>query len=423
LSNQSSAGADFPAKLRCLWKPNRYIVLYGGRGGAKSWGVARALLIQAAEKPLRVLCAREIQNSIAESVHQLLKDQIEALGLSAFFTVTEKEIRGRNGSLFIFAGLRHNVASIKSKEGLDVVWVEEGESVTKNSWDTLIPTIRKEGSRIIVVFNPRLDTDETYKRFVLDPPSDAVVVKIGWQDNKWFPEVLEAERRELQVKDPVAYLNVWEGHCKQVLDGAVYANEIVAATAQNRITRVAYTPGVPVSTFWDIGKRDLTAIWFVQFVGLEPRCIDYLEARGKPLEYYLLELQGRGYLYGEHWLPHDAKHDRLGAQRTVFQQVAAANLGDVREVPNIPVIEGINALRTLFPRMWFDAVKTSPGIERLRRYRFKVDQDTGHYSKEPLHDDNSNGADAARYVAVSLAEPRLKRERKPRRQAGGWMGA
>jgi phage terminase large subunit len=135
--------------------------------------------------------------------------------------------------------------------------------------------------------------------------------------------VLEAERRELQAKDPVAYLNVWEGHCKQVLDGAVYANEIVAATAENRITRVAYTPGVPVSTFWDIGKRDLTAIWFVQFVGLEPRFIDYLEARGKPLEYYLLELQRRGYLYGEHWLPHDAKHDRLGAQRTVFQQVAS----------------------------------------------------------------------------------------------------
>jgi phage terminase large subunit len=120
LSSPSSGAADFPAKLRCLWAPNRYIVLHGGRGGSKSWGVARALLLQGAAKPRRVLCARELQNSMAESVHQLLKDQIAALGLDGFYEVTEREIRGRNGSQFIFAGLRHNVASIKSKEGLDV---------------------------------------------------------------------------------------------------------------------------------------------------------------------------------------------------------------------------------------------------------------------------------------------------------------
>lgn len=421
MSSLASA-ADFPAKLRCLWKPARYIVLYGGRGGAKSWGVARALLIQAAQAPLRVLCAREIQNSIAESVHQLLKDQIAALGLSEFYEVTDKEIRGRNGSLFIFAGLRHNIASIKSKEGIDVVWIEEGEAVTANSWNTLIPTIRKEGSRIVVVFNPRLDTDETYKRFVLDPPEGALVVKIGWQDNPWFPAVLDEERRALQTKDPVAYLNVWEGHCKQVLDGAVYANEIVAATAENRISRVPYVPGSPVSTFWDLGKRDLTAIWFGQFVGLEPRLIDYYEARGKPLEHYLQVVQGRGYVYGEHWLPHDANQDRLGAARTIAQQMRDAGMA-IRDVPNIDRLDGINAARTLFPRCWFDAVKCGPGIERLRRYRFKVDQDTGGYSKEPLHDDNSNGADAFRYFAVSLAEPRKARPRPARRSGRSWMAS
>ncbi len=115
--------AEFPAKLQCLFKPSRYKVLYGGRGGAKSWGVARALLIQGAERPLRILCARETQKSISESVHQLLKDQISALGLDAFYTVQETSIAGRNGTEFSFAGLRQqNVTSIKSYEGVDICW-------------------------------------------------------------------------------------------------------------------------------------------------------------------------------------------------------------------------------------------------------------------------------------------------------------
>ena len=129
----SQSKADFPAKLRFLFEPHRYKIIYGGRGGAKSWGIARALLIRMAERQTRVLCAREVQKSIRESVHQLLKDQIEALGLSGFFTVLDNEIRGQNGSLAIFAGLKHNVAQIKSKEGIDIVWVEEAQTVSKQS--------------------------------------------------------------------------------------------------------------------------------------------------------------------------------------------------------------------------------------------------------------------------------------------------
>lgn len=420
-----SSVAEFPLKLQGLFKPSRWKVLYGGRGGAKSWNVARYLLLKAAEEPLRILCARELQNSMRESVHQLLRDQLVLLGLTHRFIVTDTEIRGLCGSLFIFAGLRHNVLSIKSKEGIDIVWVEEAETVSAHSWNTLEPTIRKPGSEIIITFNPSLATNETYKRFVLNPPADAWVCKIGWRDNRWFPAVLDKARRELKRKDPDAYLTVWEGHPLVALDGAVYANELRAATKEGRITSVPYALEHPVSTFWDLGRRDLTAIWFVQIVGFQVRVIDYLEDRGKVLAHFVKAVREKPYAYGEHWLPHDGDHELLGAERTIAEQLRAAQF-EVRRVPHYGpggVGEGINAARTLFARAWFDEVRTAKGVERLRAYRYKVDPDTQGYSKEPLHDDNSNGADAWRYVAVSLAEPKERAPKKARRRAVSWMGA
>ena len=153
--------AEFPQKLRFLFEAARYKILYGGRGGAKSWSVARALLIQAAATPLRILCAREFQNSIAESVHHLLQAQIIAIGLRSFYEVQNNVILGRNGSEFLFAGLRNNVTKIKSFEGVDRVWVEEAQAVSKSSWDTLIPTIRKNMStsistRLLILMQERL---------------------------------------------------------------------------------------------------------------------------------------------------------------------------------------------------------------------------------------------------------------------------
>src|SRR5574343_562163 len=156
----SEIEANFPLKLQGLFKPMRYKVAYGGRGSGKSWAFARALLIQASEKPLRVLCGREVQKSIKQSVHTLLKDQIQELGLGQFYDVLETEIRGKNGTQFSFAGLAsHTVESIKSFEGCDIVWIEEAQTVSKKSWDILIPTIRKPNSEIWVTFNPDLDTD------------------------------------------------------------------------------------------------------------------------------------------------------------------------------------------------------------------------------------------------------------------------
>lgn len=212
---------DLPEKLGFLFEPHRYKVAHGGRGGTKSWGFARALLILAAQRKLRILCAREIQNSLQESVHKLLSDQSYAVGLGSFYGVQKASIRGANGSQFIFAGLRTDPHKIKSMEGIDIAWVEEAEKVSEESWKLLIPTIRKPNSEIWVSFNPNEDTDPTYKRFVLKPPPDAFVQEIGWQDNPWFPEELRREKDYLYSIDPEAAEHVWGGKTRNMSDAQV----------------------------------------------------------------------------------------------------------------------------------------------------------------------------------------------------------
>ena len=417
--------AKFPPKLKSLFEPKRYKVLYGGRGGAKSWGIARALLIEGVRQPLRILCAREVQNSIQDSVYQLLKDQIIALKLEGFYTFTLSEIRGANGTLFVFAGLKHNIGSIRSKEGLDRVWVEEADGVSNSSWDALIPTIRKAGSEIWVSFNPQLETDPTYKRFVINPPTNSWVEKIGWQDNPWFPEVLRQEKDDLALRDTDAYLNVWEGHCRQALEGAIYARELRAATQDGRICKVPYEAIKPVDVFCDLGRRDFTSIWFVQKIAFEYRIIEGHQDRGHLWAHYLKYFQSTPYVIGTIWLPHDGKHKGMLVDKTIYSMTLDAGF-KAQMVPNIDKSDGINALRTIFPNTYWDAEKCADGINALRHYRYEVDPDTKEYSKVPLHDENSHYADAARYFAVAMQDGRLKKPTLPRlvQPSGGaaWMG-
>jgi phage terminase large subunit len=411
--------ADFPAKLQFLFKPARYKILHGGRGGAKSWGAARALLILAAKQPLRVLCAREFQKSMADSVHQLLKDQIEALGLDELYRIRETYIEGVNGSLFTFHGLKHNVKNIKSIEGTDICWVEEAQTVSRSSWNTLIPTIRREGSEIWITFNPELESDETYQRFVKSPPTGATVVKMNWSDNPWFPAVSRQEMEDLKARDEDEYLTVWEGHCRQALDGAIFANEIRLATTENRFTRVPYEESKPVTTFWDLGRADMTAIWFVQQIGFEFRLIDYYQNQGFALRHYLKILAEKPYVFDEHWLPHDAENELMASDLTIQQQMKAAG-HKVKITAKISIADGINAARAVFSKCWFDADKCEDGINALRHYRYDVDADTQEYSRAPLHDVYSHGADAFRYMAVSL-KVGAKSSRKPLTTNSKWV--
>lgn len=397
------ANLELPEKLGFLLEPHRYKITHGGRGGAKSWGYAGALLALGAQKPLRIPCCREIQKSIADSVHALLKSRIANTPLESFYRVTETYIEGKNGTLFTFHGLKHNVANIKSLEGADICWVEEAQAVTKSSWSTLIPTIRKPNSEIWISFNPELETDETYQRFVKSPPTGAKVVKIGWEDNPWFPGVLKQELEDLKARNHDEYLNVWEGECKLTLDGAVYANEIRQATKDNRFTRVPWEQSKPVHCVWDLGRADMTAIWFCQMVGFEIRLIDYYEARGHHLTHYIKHLKEKPYAYGDQVMPHDADNELLASELTIRQQMKAAGF-TVKVIPNKPgaVAEGINAARTIFSKCWFDQDKCADGIKALQNYRYDVDPDTGKVSAKPLHDWASHGADAFRYLAANL---------------------
>jgi PBSX family phage terminase large subunit len=225
--------AQLPFSLACLHQDSRYKVLHGGRGSAKSWSVARVLLIRGTEQPLRILCAREFQNSLADSVHRLLADQIELLQLSGFYRVKKEVIIGANGTEFRFAGLRHHISKIKSFEGFDIVWVEEGQTVSKNSFDVLIPTIRKAGSKIGVTLNPDLEEDDAWQRFVVGPSrADAIVQAVNWMDNPWLTDELRAEKDHLKALDLDAYENVWGGRCRSHVENALWKMEIFGANRE-----------------------------------------------------------------------------------------------------------------------------------------------------------------------------------------------
>ena len=391
----------------------------------------------AAEKKLLILCAREYQNSISDSVYKVLCEQIAALGLESSYTIGAASITSSCGSEFLFKGLKHNIQSIKSLEGTDFAWLEEAQTISKTSFDTLIPTIRKEGSEIWMTFNPSLETDETYQRFVVNPPASAVVCKINWNDNRYFPEVLRQEMEELKVRDYDSWLNVWEGHCRQTLDGAIYAKELRTATEQGRITKVPYDESKPVHTAWDLGFSDSTSIWMFQSIGFEVRLVDFLQVQQTTIADILKQLQSKQYLYDIDFLPHDAQAKTLASSGRSIEQMMKAAGRRVKIVPKLSLVDGINAARTLFSQCWFDEKNCADGIQNLRHYRYDVDPDTGAFSKNPMHDANSHAADAFRYLAVSWRDSRsmsgpAKLTDSPKKvsyfgkgrgdMATGWMG-
>lgn len=215
--------SKYPEIFKELFRPCRYKVFYGGRGGGKSWSVAIALIILSYQKSLRILCTREYQRSIADSVHRLLVQSINYLTLDKYFKVTDKNITClRTGSIFIFKGTHHNINEIKSTEGIDICWVEEAQNVSSDSWDILIPTIRKDKSEIWVTFNPFKETDPTYQRFIVNTPPNTIVKKVNYYDNPFLSETVLKEIENAKILNADDFSHVWLGECKRISDALIF---------------------------------------------------------------------------------------------------------------------------------------------------------------------------------------------------------
>lgn len=450
---------EFNEKLSFLFEPARLKIAYGGRGAGKSDGFAIALILLSMKLKLRILCLREIQNSLEESVKSTIENYIEHYDLGWAFDIKDKSITcTTTGSRFIFSGLRHKINSIKSLAKIDIAWIDEANNTSKNSLDKLMPTIRGKhesskdglggpfrlGPEVWISFNPELDEDEVYNRYVVNKdinapdylPNEitgemeryAYVVKVNYFDNKWFPPDLKREMNLLKVNHPTKYLEVWEGHTKQILDGAIYVDEIRQCLLEGRRKRVPHDPTKPVFTAWDLGHSDKTAIWFIQRVGMEYNLIDYYENRLKKLPHYIEHLHSKPYNYSIHYQPHDADSETL-ANRSIAALTRKAFPNAKVMVVNRPSkkVVGINAARTIFELCNFDENLTADGWQCLTRYAYKVNEETGNFSREPDHNDYSHGADAFQTFALSLRTEDESKKFKPKpkfnlgNQPRGWM--
>jgi phage terminase large subunit len=226
---------EVPRKLKPLLAPKRYKGAYGGRGGAKSHFFAEQVIIQCYISDKRIVCIREVQASIKDSVKQLLIDKIIKLGISDYFEILESEIRGTNGSLIVFRGMQsYNAANIKSLEGYDVAWIEEAQTLSQHSLDLLRPTLRKEGSELWFSWNPRFKTDPVDAFFRKTPNAESISIMINWMDNPWFPEVLKKDMLSDFANDPDKAEHVWNGAYGS-LQGAILAKQVNQAEREGRI--------------------------------------------------------------------------------------------------------------------------------------------------------------------------------------------
>lgn len=428
--NKASVGPDgklsiplkLPRKMAFLMDMHPYKVAYGGRNSLKSHSMAGALVTLGAMQDLRILCAREIQKSLRESVHQLLQDKIESLGLESFYDVTDDAIRSRiTQTMFRFTGLAdHTVDSIKSFEGFDVAWLEESHAVTKRSRQVLFPTIfRTPGAEVWESFNPALLTDDAWQRYVINPPAGAKVVEMNYRDAiaaGWWDPQQEALRQYDIVHSKDDYDNIWEGKPRSTVVGAIYANEMTDMVREGRYRLMPYDPRLPVHRIWDLGWNDLMVVIMVQKpTPTTINVINYFEDKFLKYSEVLSALDTLHYRWGDDWLPHDGDHHnpQTGSSPKKMLNVLGCR---VKDIPKSDPENRIKAARMFFPRVYMDSTKraigTNPGevppdrpdrqlgaaalFDRLSRYKRvvpKVKELEGE-AGAPLHDINSHGADA-----------------------------
>ncbi len=414
---------EVPKVFEKLLPPMRYKAAFGGRGGAKSHFFAEQIILRCYQRKTDVVCVREVQLTIKESVKKLLEEKIIKFGLENAFKITDNEIRCiHNDSYIIFRGMQsYNATNLKSLEGFDVCWVEEAQTLSSVSLRLLRPTIRKPGSEIWFSWNPRYKNDPVDKFFRPVPPDNASVVHVNWNDNPWFPDVLKDEMKIDFANDEAMADHIWNGHYEVVTEGAYYAKLIYQAEKEGRITNVPYNPDEPVYTSWDLGLDDHTVVWFVQIIGPAVHVIDYLEVRdtglvtdpdGQSVANFILR---KPYVYAEHYFPHDVEVRNLLTKQTRKRDLEQAGLKPIRAGSALPIVDGINAGRKMLAKSYFDADKTEPGIERLRHYRVEFDEELDTNKPKPMKNGAQHTADAWRELAVNLFD--VKRRNSHQRTA------
>lgn len=398
---------------------------FGGRGSGKTRSFAKMAAVwgyrhgMAGVKGI-ILCARQFMNSLDDSSLEEVKRAIEEEPfLAAYYELGDKYVKSRDGRIqFAFAGLDRNIASIKSKGRLLLVWVDEAEPVTQEAFTTLGPTLREEGdgwcAELWLTWNPKRKSAavEVYRKST-DPL--VKMVELNWRDNPKFPARLERERKRDLESKPEHYAHIWDGQYETVMEGSYYAADLVKAKDEGRISRVAADPLMTLRAFVDIGgtgaRADAFTMWIAQFIGKEVRVLDYYEAVGQPLATHLGWLRENGYKPDrcQIWLPHDGStQDKV---YDVSYESALMQAGyEVTVVPNQgkgAAKARIEAARRLFPSIWFNADTTQAGRDALGWYHEKMDEKR-NIGLGPEHDWASHGADAFGLMCVAYEEPTTK---------------
>jgi phage terminase large subunit len=358
-------------------------------------------------EPLRVLCAREFQRSIAESVHYLLARQIERFGYGPWFDVQKQTIVcKRTGGHFIFGGLKHNISSIKSAEDIDICWVEEAQTVSEESWKTLTPTLRKPGAEIWVTFNPDQESDPTYQRFVANTPSNCLRAQINYTDNPHLSPDVQQEAEDMRIADPEGYAHVWLGECWQRSDAQVFNGKWCLADFNSTV-----------------GSRDTSQNWAGPYYGADwgfstdPTVLMRFWIYGKKL---YVEHEAHKHGCDNDLLP--ALFDTVPDSRryviradcsrpeTISHMRRAGFKCEAADKWSGSVEDGISWLRG------FERIVIHPNCKNFaqeaRLYRYKVDKRTGDVLPD-LRPGNDHGWDAIRYGA----QPMIRKRTAPRRVA------
>lgn len=383
-----------PEWARVLFEPQwRYISVRGGRGSGKTKNFARALVLRSAAEKLRVLCTREVQLSIRESVYATLVNEITECGLTSEFEILSNEIRSKRGGSFIFRGLAaETIDSIKSLADIDIAWVEEAQACSHDSFEKLFPTIRAKGSQIWFSWNPELETDPIYELVMKQGLPMCANLFVNFDKNPWFPDVLRLEEQHMLGHNPIKHRHIWGGMPLPAVAGAIYFDEIMAMEQEGRVRLLTPDPLLRKYAVFDLGYNDAMTCGIIQRTRDDVRIIDYVENNRVSLSWFDDKLRERGHDDAIVALPHDGRNKSMQTGLSP-QEIMEMYGWTVEIVDNIGIENGIRVCRELMSMMYIDSVRCFELLEHLKRY---ARNKHGH----PVHDDHSHGADMVRYIAV-----------------------